>query len=299
MPFTDFAVELRITLPGLLLLAAGLLVGGFALWQTVRRHASKAKIRERQASATEADYRQVVYVLSHEFATPVQTILTCLNNLKLASAPNEMWDRNYFSAVDEARHLGKMVNDVRLLAHLEKATITRQPVPLGAVIQSALLKYADQAQVNQVDVQYEALGVVPYILGNREQLTRVFENLLENALKYRRPGIDSKVMIAVTTQPSRVCIRVVDNGIGIAAEDIPHIFSPGFRSPTALLSDRPGAGLGLAIVQRVVEQHGGEITVDSALGTQTTFTIWLPLNGPTDSRGPIYPMPKGPDNLES
>jgi signal transduction histidine kinase len=179
--------------------------------------------------------------------------------------------------VEEARRLGKMVTDMRLLAHLEtKGAITLQPVNMGAVIKSALMKYGDWAEAASANIQYEGPERLPPVLGDRAQLTHVMENLIDNALKYRRPDIHPKVIVNATVNNDRLYIRVSDNGRGIAAEDLPHIFNPTFRSPEASISRKQGSGLGLAIIKHIIEQHKGEITVRSHLGEYTVFSFWLP-----------------------
>ena len=106
------------------------------------------------------------------------------------------------------------------------------------------------------------------------------ENLIDNAIKYRRPNMATKIIVNATVNADRLYIRVSDNGRGIAAEDLPHIFSPTFRSPEASISKRQGSGLGLAIIKYIIEQHKGEITARSQLGEYTIFSFWLPRYAP-------------------
>jgi len=259
-------------------LAAVILLGlGTGLAFEVRKQITYVRLLQRQRVTAQENYRQAIYLLSHEFSTPLQTILTCLSNLANAPRPSAEWERNHALAVEEARRLGKMVTDMRLLAHLEtKGAVTLQPVNMGAVIKSALMKYSDWADAANADIQYEGFERLPPVLGDRSQLTHVMENLIDNALKYRRPEVPTKVIVNATVNSDRLYLRVSDNGRGIAAEDLPHIFSPTFRSPEASISRRQGTGLGLAIIKHIVEQHKGEITVRSQLGEYTVFSFWLP-----------------------
>lgn len=250
---------------------------GIGLVFEVRKQITYVRLVQKQRLTAQENYRQAIYLLSHEFSTPLQTILTCLSNLTNAPRPGQEWDRNHSLAVEEARRLGKMVTDMRLLAHLEtKGAITLQPVNMGAVIKSALMKYGDWAEAASANIQYEGPERLPPVLGDRAQLTHVMENLIDNALKYRRPDIHPKVIVNATVNNDRLYIRVSDNGRGIAAEDLPHIFNPTFRSPEAAISRKQGSGLGLAIIKYIIEQHKGEITVRSHLGEYTVFSFWLP-----------------------
>ena len=250
---------------------------GIGLVFEVRKQITYVRLLQKQRLTAQENYRQAIYLLSHEFSTPLQTILTCLSNLTKAPRPGQEWDRNHSLAVEEARRLGKMVTDMRLLAHLEtKGAITLQPVNMGAVIKSALMKYGDWAEAASANIQYEGPERLPPVLGDRAQLTHVMENLIDNALKYRRPDVHPKVIVNATVNNERLYIRVSDNGRGIAAEDLPHIFNPTFRSPEASISRKQGSGLGLAIIKHIIEQHKGEITVRSHLGEYTVFSFWLP-----------------------
>ena len=250
---------------------------GIGLVFEVRKQITYVRLVQKQRLTAQENYRQAIYLLSHEFSTPLQTILTCLSNLTNAPRPGQEWDRNHSLAVEEARRLGKMVTDMRLLAHLEtKGAITLQPVNMGAVIKSALMKYGDWAEAASANIQYEGPERLPPVLGDRAQLTHVMENLIDNALKYRRPDIHPKVIVNATVNNDRLYIRVSDNGRGIAEEDLPHIFNPTFRSPEASISRKQGSGLGLAIIKHIIEQHKGEITVRSHLGEYTVFSFWLP-----------------------
>jgi len=257
--------------------AVVILALGIGLAFEVRKQIHYVRLLQKQRLTAQENYRQAIYLLSHEFSTPLQTILACLNNLTNAPRPSQEWDRNHVLAVEEARRLGKMVTDMRLLAHLEtKGAITLQPVNMGAVIKSALMKYGDWAEAASTDIQYEGPERLPPVLGDRAQLTHVMENLIDNALKYRRPDIRPKVVVNATVNNDRLYIRVSDNGRGIAEEDVPHIFNPTFRSPEASISRKQGSGLGLAIIKHIIEQHKGEITVRSQVGEYTVFSFWLP-----------------------
>jgi two-component system phosphate regulon sensor histidine kinase PhoR len=259
------------------LAATILLALGASLGLEVRKQIKYVRLLQKQRLTAQENYRQAIYLLSHEFSTPLQTMLTCLSNLSNAPRPSPEWDRNHSLAVEEARRLGKMVTDMRLLAHLEtKGAITLQPVNMGAVIKSALMKYGDWAEAAGADIQYEGPERLPSVLGDRAQLTHVMENLIDNALKYRRPDVPPKIIVNATVNNDRLYIRVSDNGRGIAAEDVPHIFNPTFRSPEASISKSKGSGLGLAIIKHIIEQHKGEITVRSQVGEYTVFSFWLP-----------------------
>lgn len=258
-------------------IALGLVGVGAFLGVVVNRRLTQARAAREQHLAAKENYLQSIYLLSHEFSTPTQTILTSLDNLTSLPNQSEEWSRNYSLALEETRRMGRLISDMRLLAHVETPDSVRlQPVNLGAIIQSALIKFSDQAENLKVDLQFEGPERLPLVIGDRTQLEHVMENLLSNAIKYRRTDADPKVVVSATVEEDRIWIRVSDNGRGIAPEDIAHIFSAEFRTPEAAVSKRKGIGLGLAIVKRIIEQHKGEISVRSQLNEYTIFSFWLP-----------------------
>jgi signal transduction histidine kinase len=108
--------------------------------------------------------------------------------------------------------------------------------------------------------------------GDRARLRRVVENLLGNAVKYSPDGTPVQIEVRATEEGAVLAVR--DRGVGIADDELPHIFSRFYRASTA--RDVPGAGIGLASAKTIVEQHGGQISVASALGVGTTAVVVLP-----------------------
>jgi signal transduction histidine kinase len=115
---------------------------------------------------------------------------------------------------------------------------------------------------------------VPAVEGEPALLARVLDNLLDNAAKYSEP--DTTVELDVAPGDGGVTVTVRDHGIGIAPEDQARAFTPFFRSDRSRARDTGGVGLGLALSKRIVEAHGGRITLESRLGEGTTLRAWLP-----------------------
>lgn len=273
MSFFDQIISFTIDIPfyQFILVVSVLLIGGaFLIYRRWENRKSEAE------TAVSPNNPQITRLISHEFPTPLQTILTTLQNMAHGSGQGEAWQRNHDIALQETRRLNRLVDYVRLLT---AGQTIRQPVNMVAVIENALIKFIDRAEETQVDIQYAGPERLPHVLGNRDQLTRVIENLLENGIKYRRQKVDeSQVIIRAAIEPDQVCIEVADNGRGIASTDLPHIFLPTFRSSEARSSGQQGAGLGLAIVKYIIEdQHNGQIEVCSQQGESTMFSFSLPL----------------------
>jgi two-component system OmpR family sensor kinase len=126
----------------------------------------------------------------------------------------------------------------------------------------------------------------PTVIGSDARLSQAIAELIKNAIVYTPEG--GTVTLAVRTEEEEkegqqpwVTITVRDDGPGIPPEEYGQLFDPFFRGEAARTADIPGTGLGLAIVKEIVEQHGGTVTVESAPGEGTAFTLWLPASSHT------------------
>ncbi len=113
------------------------------------------------------------------------------------------------------------------------------------------------------------------VYGDADQLKQVLVALLDNALKYT--PYEGRVSLSLTTPANQAIVKVSDTGIGIAPDDLPHIFERFYRADRARSRERGGSGLGLAIVQSIVQEHQGTIEVESTLGKGSIFTVRLPV----------------------
>jgi two-component system phosphate regulon sensor histidine kinase PhoR len=113
------------------------------------------------------------------------------------------------------------------------------------------------------------------VFGDRDALTRVFTNLIENSIRYTPSG--GNIIVGGWKQDTAVCISIEDTGIGIPPESLPNIFDRFFRVDKARTREAGGTGLGLAIVKAIVDAHGGDVTVESHVGKGSKFTVVLPL----------------------
>jgi signal transduction histidine kinase len=116
------------------------------------------------------------------------------------------------------------------------------------------------------------------VMGDADRLRQLLLNLVENAIKYTPPG--GRMTLSLAREPGWVRVTVADTGIGIAPEDLPHIFERFYRADKARSRAMGGTGLGLSIAQWVAQAHGGQITVESRLGEGSVFTLWLPAPSP-------------------
>jgi two-component system, OmpR family, sensor histidine kinase BaeS len=167
------------------------------------------------------------------------------------------------------------------LAEAGKLRLDKQPTDLYTVIEPIVEIYKYELDEKYLEVNMQPSGEPAVVYVDRHRITQVFMNLITNAIQYSKAG--GKIMISMAksqmpfnTQPY-LCISITDQGIGIAPEQIAHLFNRFYRVEEARSRNTRGTGLGLAIAKEFVEAHQGYITVQSKLDEGTTFSVFLPL----------------------
>jgi signal transduction histidine kinase len=242
---------------------------------------------EVQLDSMDDEYLNLIYYLSHDgLSNPLQTIQTNLDSMADCS-PGDMgrWRQSFTMIKAEMQRMAAMTENLRSLSRLETpaAPTVREPVNMKAVIEQVIIARSEMAEARHVRLRYVGPDRPARVLGNRDQLYQVVLNLVDNGIKYSRQE-DGNVIIGVQEEPDRLCVRVSDNGVGIAEQDLPYLFIPYHRTPDARSFQRRGSGLGLIIVKRLVEQHGGQVQAQSQIGEGTTFSFDLPLYIPPTSQ---------------
>lgn len=243
---------------------------------TERREAEEAL---RQALETEKHMNALksrfVSMASHEFRTPLAGILASADSL--ARYRHRMKDADIQARLDNIRqqvaHMTTIMENMLHLGRLQSGLteVNAQETDLDALCREVITDFESQAE-GRGRLIYACDGCPLVALVDPRLIRQVVTNLIANALKYSPP--DTHVRVTLTADATQVRLAVADKGIGIPKEDFPRLFEPFHRASNVL--DISGTGLGLSITQQAVEQHGGEIRVDSALGVGTTFTVLLP-----------------------
>jgi two-component system sensor histidine kinase SenX3 len=186
----------------------------------------------------------------------------------------------------ESTRLGRLVNELLELSRLQGAEPLPEPLPVSVdrVIAEVLDRTRTAAAVKRIDVLVTGeKGLTVY--GSDGQFATAVANLVENAIAYSAE--DTKVTVAVHTGDEQVEISVTDQGIGIAPSDLDRIFERFYRADQARSRSTGGTGLGLAIVKHIATNHGGRVSVTSAPGEGSTFTLRLPARPPEA----VLPLP--------
>ncbi|NKY97312.1 ATP-binding protein [Nocardiopsis alborubida] len=237
----------------------------------------------------EKQRRAMVSDVSHELRTPLSNLRGWLEAAQDGVAD---LDRERMGMlVGETLLLQDIVDDLQdlALADAGKLRLSPEPVDAGAlveqVVDSQRLRAAGAGLRLVAEAGDEAGEVV--VVADRTRLVQVVGNLLGNALRHTpAPGT---VTVRARRSDGEAVVEVSDTGVGIPAEDLPHVFDRFWRADKSRNRRTGGSGLGLAIVRNLVELHGGSVAVESTVGEGTTFTVRLPLEGPRGAEEPEWP----------
>lgn len=215
---------------------------------------------------------------SHELRSPLTAIKTSVEVMQSHPERIHQADVKKLAAIASAtKQMTELVEDLLLLARMDAAaaTFTREwiAVPLDEVLEDLLDFWELQAEEKQIALKSN-LGSGLSVMGDAAQLTRLFSNLIGNAIQYTSSG--GNVTVSLTSPNRLVIVSIEDTGIGIAPEDVKLVFDRFWRADRARNRREGGLGMGLAIAQAIVQRHRGEISVTSQLGVGSCFQVKFP-----------------------
>ena len=225
-----------------------------------------------EVERSNAELEQFAYVTSHDLREPLRMISSFLQLLERRYADKLDEDANDFIgfAVDGAKRLDDLINDLLIYSQVNSKRREFSSVKLEGILEETLTNLKVAIDENNVVITHDPL---PIIYGNDQSMIQLFQNLIGNAIKYRSDETP-KIEISVKKEDKQYLFSIKDNGIGIDPKHLERIFTIFQR----LHSDREyeGTGIGLAIAQKIVIQHGGQIWAESELGKGSTFYFTIP-----------------------
>jgi heavy metal sensor kinase len=218
--------------------------------------------------------------VSHELRTPITAIRGQLEVALFTAETPEQYRESIINAMEDIEKLSSIVRALLLLSQAESGQVVLQktPLDLGAVVTDLVDQFQIPAEEKEVLLTAEVEPCAP-VEADHTQIERLLSNLLSNAVKYTPKGGTVRVIAGPAREAGWTKISVEDTGVGIPAENLPHIFDRFYRVRNAQTNSIQGLGLGLSFVAWIVEAHGGRIDVASNSGVGTRFTVLLP-SGP-------------------
>jgi signal transduction histidine kinase len=230
--------------------------------------------------------RRFIADASHELRTPLTTIQGNVQFIRRdPGLPAAARDDALADVSDAASRMGRLVDGLLALARADSGRhLDREPVALRPILERAFHEAGNLPRAIELNLELALNRLEPgaRVNGDSDRLRQLLVILLENAVKYSRPG--GTVRLVAFTEANAHLIAVADNGPGVAPEDVPHVFERFYRSSRTRSED--GSGLGLAIAQWIVEEHHGDISLETAIYRGSTFRVRLPALEPA----PLLPV---------
>jgi len=226
---------------------------------------------------------------SHELRTPLASMLGFIETLQ-GSAQGDAKARAKFLQImrEQGRRMARLIDDLLSLSRIEQKQHLHPAaaVDLTQVVRHVADTLAPLAREMKVELHLDAETTV-VVIGERDELVRVAENLIENAIKYgAHPDAATIVEIAVARRGREGCLVVRDHGRGVAPEHLPRLTERFYRVDPGQSRAKNGTGLGLAIVKHILARHRGRLTIESRLGDGSIFTAFAPLAATADKEPP-------------
>ena len=213
---------------------------------------------------------------SHELRTPLAAIIGYVETLsENADSLDSATSQKFLGTIErEANRLQSLISDLMSLSRVEaeKHDLPSDIIDLAPLVDRAARDAAGSDRIERLELSLKA---EPRVRGDRQQLEQLVRNLVDNALKYGTPGTAVKVTLDLS-RDGRARISVVDQGEGIAPEQLPHLTRRFYRTDPGRSRASGGTGLGLAIVKHIVERHRGRLDIDSDLGKGTRAVVRIP-----------------------
>jgi signal transduction histidine kinase len=246
-----------------LMLGAGL----FLVYSNVRR--------EMHLSRLKSDF---VANVSHELKTPLALVRLFAETLEMGRVQSPEKAHEYYHVINkESQRLTQLINNILDFSRIEagRKEYRFAPTHVARVVENVLETYRFQIEQQGVRLEEDLQADLPKVMADEEALTQAVLNLVNNAIKYSRE--DKYLKVSARRDGDTLRLSVVDHGIGVAKSEQKKIFDKFYRAEDSLVHDTKGSGLGLSLVQHIMDAHGGRVEVDSAPGRGSTFTLVLPL----------------------
>ena len=231
--------------------------------------------KELQLSKMKSDF---ISTVSHEFKSPLTSIRHITDMLVLKRVPTESKKQEYYEIIQQqSERLSHLINNILDFSKLEEGekSFRFEPLFIDQILQEIVISFKNSIPDKDFKVIYKQGNHLPRINADKGAITQVIHNLLDNAFKYS--GNSDLIEVYAKSDKKSVIISVKDYGIGIPSEERDKIYSRFYRISNDHTQQVKGSGIGLTIVKQIIESHGGTISLESKVGSGSTFSIKLPI----------------------
>lgn len=241
----------------------------------------KLKEENEQIKKISGNKSDVISITAHQLRTSLSALKWIVKMLidgdvgKLNNEQSDLMQKAYLSN----ERMLTLVNDLLTLNHTEDVSISYnfQKIDVVDLMEKIIFEFSGETKNKKIELIFlKPEESLPELNCDKEMMSVVFQNLIENGLKYSNP--DSKIFISIKKNDAGVLISVHDSGIGIKEEDKENIFKKFYRAPNAIDKDSVGSGLGLFTTKNIVEKHNGKIWFEDDKNSGTTFFVLLPIS---------------------
>ena len=219
--------------------------------------------------------------MTHELKTPISSISLAAQMLNDDSVSKSLQMQKHLGGVinDESKRLRFLVEKVLQMSMFDEKSVSfsKKELDLNELFEQIVSTFSLRVEHTGGKIYTEVEAVDSAIFVDEVHFQNAITNLMDNAVKYRKPDEPLDIYIRTWNEKDRLCFSIRDTGLGIKKEDVKKIFDKFYRVHTGNIHDVKGFGLGLAYVKRIIDLHGGEIKCESELGKGTKFTVSLPI----------------------
>jgi two-component system phosphate regulon sensor histidine kinase PhoR len=225
---------------------------------------------------------QMIQMTSHDLKNPLQAAMSYIELLTEDGDRIFTEDMNEYIKIiwTQLTRMYRIINGILDLERIQSGTLALEECALEDLLGRAVVDLADQARGKGLTLELEIKEKLPLVLGDPQQLNQAFANLVDNAVKFTPPG--GQVFVRAQANRKQVCIDVADTGIGIPAEDRARVFDRFYRGRHQGVVHASGSGLGLSLVKAIIDNHRGDIELESESGKGTIVHVRLPALNETD-----------------
>ena len=222
-----------------------------------------------------ATRQKTMYTITHELRTPLTAIKGWAETLCMENDPQTI-QKGVHVIVNETERLSQMVEELLDFSRMQSGRFSLQPATMDilAELGDAVLIYAEKAKRENIRMIYHEPERLPFVYGDKHRIRQVFINIIDNAIKYSNPGC--MITVGAEQVGDKIQVTITDNGCGISEADLPRVKTKFFKANHS----RRGSGIGLAVADEIIANHGGSLKITSELGVGTCVTITLPIEQP-------------------